>query len=107
MSLHRDPCKALMLALIVETHASLRSSLERVVLRHGHRVEVTSSPELALRALRDRRPDVVILDGDAPDPALLNRVRHLGIQRIEMVSRVGRDALATYVRKPLTAGRSR
>jgi two-component system, OmpR family, phosphate regulon response regulator PhoB len=71
--------------LIVEDHPTMRDAMRLVLEEDGHQVEEASDGEVGIAMVRDRAPDVVLLDLNIP-----------------MVS--GAEVLETLKSDPATAG---
>ena len=52
--------------LIVEDHPTMRDAMRLVLEEDGHQVEEASDGEIGLAMVRDRPPDVVLLDLNIP-----------------------------------------
>ena len=73
--------------LIVEDHPTMRDAMRLVLEEDGHQVEEASDGEVGIAMVRDRAPDVVLLDLNIP-----------------VVS--GAEVLETLKSDPATAGRA-
>ena len=52
--------------LIVEDHPTMRDAMRLVLEEDGHQVEEASDGEAGIAMVRDRAPDVVLLDLNIP-----------------------------------------
>lgn len=80
---HRDPYPAAYpRILVVEDEATLRRVLVRNLVGRGHAVSEASTAVDAVEAIRQERPDLVLLDINLPDQSgwdVLRELRHRGI----------------------------
>lgn len=63
--------------LLVEDDEEIRDMLRRRLERRGHRIVCASDGETALRMIRERPPDVVLMDGRLPGMSGWDAVRAL------------------------------
>jgi two-component system KDP operon response regulator KdpE len=80
--------------LVVDDEPQIRRSLEVNLERNGYAVELATTGEEALRAFRNRRPDVVILDLLMPGMSgldVVRRIRESAAVPIIVLSAVGEE----------------
>ena len=100
--------------LVIENDRDARDVLDEQLRRAGHAVTSAATATEGIRLARERRPDVVLLDGDLPDlaPAAFCQALHSemttrGVPVVAMLAADQRDltagqGLADAIRKPFT-----